>query len=47
MGRYLLKRLLTMIPMIIGISIISFTVIHLAPGKPTDMLTQMNPKISA
>lgn len=47
MSSYILKRLLAMIPMIFGITLISFAVIHLAPGKPTDMLTQMNPKISA
>lgn len=33
------------IPILIGITIISFTVIHLAPGKPTDFMTKMNPKI--
>ena len=47
MGNYIVKRLLAMIPMIFGITIITFSVIHLAPGKPTDLLTQMNPKISA
>jgi len=44
---YLLKRLLLMIPLLIGITIISFTVIHLAPGEPTDLQTQMNPEASA
>ncbi len=47
MGSYIVRRLLAMIPMVLGITIITFSVIHLAPGKPTDMLTQMNPKISA
>jgi len=37
-------RLIGIIPMLIGISIISFTVIHLAPGEPTQMQVQMNPK---
>lgn len=36
-----------MIPLLIGITIISFTVIHLAPGEPTDLQTQMNPEASA
>lgn len=36
-----------MIPLILGITIITFLVIHLAPGTPTDIQTQMNPKVSA
>ena len=44
---YIAKRLLFMIPMLIGITIICFVVMHLAPGSPTDLETQMNPKASA
>jgi len=44
--RYTAKRLLFMIPLLIGITIICFTVIHLAPGSPTDMQTNLNPKAS-
>lgn len=47
MGSYIIRRLLGMIPLILGITIITFAVIHLAPGKPTDLMTQMSPKISA
>jgi peptide/nickel transport system permease protein len=43
---YLLKRLLGMIPTLFGITLLSFFIIHLAPGKPTDVLTEMNPKIT-
>ncbi|PLX85140.1 MAG: diguanylate cyclase [Desulfuromonas sp.] len=43
MLRYLAKRLLLMIPLLLGITLISFVVIHLAPGEPTDMQTQLNP----
>ena len=43
---YLLKRLLEMIPTLLGITLISFFIIHLAPGKPTDILTELNPKIT-
>ena len=43
---YLLKRLLAMIPLLIGITLISFLVIHLAPGSPVDLQTEMNPKAS-
>jgi peptide/nickel transport system permease protein len=43
---YLTKRLILMIPLLIGITLISFVVIHLAPGEPTDMQTDLNPKAS-
>ena len=46
MWLYLLKRLGLMIPMLLGITLISFVVIHLAPGTPTDMQTTLNPKAS-
>jgi len=36
-----------MIPMLIGITVICFAVMHLAPGSPTDLQTQMNPRASA
>jgi len=35
-----------LIPLLIGISLISFLVIHLAPGKPTDVQLQLNQKVS-
>ena len=37
---------LEMIPTLLGITLISFFIIHLAPGKPTDILTELNPKIT-
>ncbi len=43
---YLCRRLLMMIPLLIGITIITFTVIHLAPGDPSDVQTDFNPKAS-
>ena len=46
MSAYLLKRLLEMIPTLLGITLISFFIIHLAPGKPTDIFTELNPKIT-
>jgi peptide/nickel transport system permease protein len=46
MWLYLLKRLLLMIPMLLGITLVSFVVIHLAPGTPTEMQTTLNPKAS-
>ena len=47
MGFYLIKRLLLMIPLFIGITIISFGVINLAPGSPIDLATDLNPKATA
>jgi peptide/nickel transport system permease protein len=41
-----LKRLLLMIPLLLGITLISFVVIHLAPGEPTDLQTDLNPQAS-
>jgi peptide/nickel transport system permease protein len=46
MVTYLFKRIIYLVPVLIGITVITFGVMHLAPGKPTDMLTDMNAKIS-
>ncbi|HDZ62457.1 MAG TPA: ABC transporter permease [Nitrospirae bacterium] len=43
---YIFKRLLEMIPTLFGITLISFFIIQLAPGKPTDVLTELNPKMT-
>jgi len=47
MFAYLIKRILFMIPLLLGITVVCFFVMHLAPGSPTDLQTQMNPKASA
>ncbi|GAB4541556.1 MAG: ABC transporter permease [Thermodesulfovibrionia bacterium] len=46
MVTYLIKRLLEILPTLFGITLLSFFIIHLAPGKPTDILTELNPKIT-
>lgn len=46
MIKYLLKRILMLIPLMFGITLITFTVIHLAPGEPVEMQVAMNPKVS-
>ncbi|MEJ2071531.1 MAG: ABC transporter permease [Syntrophobacterales bacterium] len=46
MWTYLLKRLLLMVPLLVGITLVSFVVIHLAPGTPVELQTTMNPKVS-
>lgn len=43
---YLAKRLGLMAPLLIGITFISFLIMHLAPGSPTDVMTDLNPKVS-
>ena len=45
MTTYLLKRVALLVPLMLGITLITFTVIHLAPGEPVDMQMAMNPKV--
>jgi len=40
---YALRRLLLAVPLLLGITLISFIVIHLAPGDPTEMITGGDP----
>jgi peptide/nickel transport system permease protein len=47
MLNYLVKRILMLFPLLLGITLITFTVIHLAPGEPVEMQTAMSPKVSA
>jgi peptide/nickel transport system permease protein len=47
MIQYLLKRLIMMVPLLLGITLITFAVIHLAPGEPVEMQIAMNPKVTA
>jgi peptide/nickel transport system permease protein len=46
MLRYITGRLAGMVPLLIGITFISFIVIHLAPGDPAQFIASMNPKLS-
>ena len=46
MARYLIRRMLSFVPVLLLITVISFALMHLAPGKPTDASTQFNPKVS-
>lgn len=47
MTNYLFRRLLMMIPLLFGITLLTFFVMQLAPGRPTDTLTDLNVKMSA
>ena len=42
MKKYIAQRLLQLIPLLIGISLISFFVMHLAPGDPTSLFIDPN-----
>ena len=46
MASYLLKRILWMVPLLLGISLISFFIMHLAPGDITTSEASFNPKAS-
>ncbi len=46
MLQYIIKRLLQAIPLLIGVSIIGFAMMHLAPGGPLAVYT-LNPTITA
>ena len=46
MGTYLLRRLLIAVPSLLGISVVLFTVLALAPGDPFSELT-LNPNVPA
>ena len=39
MGKFILKRLVGLIPLLLGISLITFFVMHLAPGDPTTLFS--------
>ncbi len=38
MGRFIARRLVMLIPVLIGVSIMSFLILHLAPGDPAELL---------
>ncbi len=38
MGRFIVRRLILAIPVLIGVSIIAFLILHLSPGDPAELL---------
>lgn len=44
MRKYVIRRLIQLIPLLIGITLITFFVMHLAPGDPTSLFTDPNVK---
>lgn len=47
MTGYLIRRVLLFIPLLLGITLVTFGVMQLAPGGPTDAMTDMNTKVSS
>jgi peptide/nickel transport system permease protein len=47
MLRYILRRLLLSLPLLVGISLVSFLMMHMAPGGPIGGGTDLNPKATA
>ncbi len=46
MLKYIVRRLIQAIPVLIGITLVTFLLMHLQPGNPTDKFMQ-NPKVTA
>ena len=44
--RYAIRRLVLAIPLLFGISVLTFALLHLTPGNPVQAETAMNPTIS-
>ncbi len=44
MGRYVIRRLIGIPPLLVGITLIVFAIVHLTPGSPVDDL-RLNPEI--
>ena len=44
MNKYIIRRLIQLIPLLIGITLISFFVMHMAPGDPTSLFADPNVK---
>jgi peptide/nickel transport system permease protein len=45
MGKYILRRLLLMVPLLLGITFLSFGIMQLAPGDPATLDVAMNPRV--
>ena len=45
--RFILKRALSIIPIMFGVSVITFGMFHLTPGDPVSQLVALNPDVSA
>ncbi|MGM0605341.1 MAG: ABC transporter permease [Halobacteriota archaeon] len=44
--RFVLKRFIAIIPILFGVSVITFALVHLTPGDPIDQVLGLNPDVS-
>ncbi|MXV60790.1 ABC transporter permease subunit [Natronorubrum sp. JWXQ-INN-674] len=44
--RFILKRVLSIIPILFGVSVITFALVHLTPGDPIDQMIGLNPDMT-
>lgn len=44
---YLARRILTLFPLLLGITVMCFALIHLTPGDPTQLMAEMDPRMKA
>ncbi|GAB4262122.1 MAG: ABC transporter permease [Deferrisomatales bacterium] len=44
---YVARRIVFLVPLLLGITAVSFGLMHLAPGSPVELYTEMNPKAGA
>ena len=47
LGRYVVRRVAATVPILFGVSVITFALVHLTPGDPIDQMVALNPQISA
>ncbi|WP_049922956.1 ABC transporter permease [Halopiger djelfimassiliensis] len=45
--RFILKRLLSIVPILFGVSVITYTLVHFTPGDPVSQMLAMNPDATA
>lgn len=44
--RFVLKRVALVVPILFGVSVITFALVHLTPGDPVDVMIALNPDVS-
>ncbi|KYH25892.1 nickel transporter permease NikB [Halalkalicoccus paucihalophilus] len=45
--RFILNRVLSIIPILFGVSVITFGLVHLTPGDPISQMVALNPEVTA
>jgi peptide/nickel transport system permease protein len=45
--RFIIQRILVSIPVLFGVSVITFGLVHLAPGDIVDVIIGLNPDVTA